>query len=119
MSYEQYKLCDDLKPKEYCVVVERYKRGSFERKFHEHVPKHRLSEEALSYLLPALVMKFEEMMPMTILRGYLNDRGKNPPRESFRWHVSYPEPGVLRKYCGTDTCAWTDCVIRASEFRKL
>ena len=70
MSYEQYKLCDDLKPKEYCVVVEQYKCGSFERKFHEHVPKHRLSEEALSYLLPALVMKFEEVMPAAILRGY-------------------------------------------------
>jgi hypothetical protein len=118
MLYDGYKLCQGLCPKEYCIVVEQYRAGVFERKFHEHVPKHRLSEEALRYLLPALVMKFEEATPMTIFRGFLNDRGKTPPREAFRWHVNYPEPGVLRKYCGTDTCAWADCVVLADKFRK-
>jgi hypothetical protein len=117
MTYDRYKLCEALKPKEYCVVVEQYKAGIFERIFHEHMPAHRLSEESLR-LLPALVMKFEEAAPETILRSHLNDRGGIQPRVSFRWHVNYPEPGVLRKYCGTDTCAWVDCVILADQFRS-
>jgi hypothetical protein len=116
--HDHYKLCETLKPKEYCIVVEQYKEGLFERKFHEHVAAHRLSEESLGYLLPALVMRFEEMLPMTIFRSHLNDRGKNPPRQSFMWHVNYPEPGVLRKYCGTNTCAWADRVVSAERFRK-
>ena len=67
MPHDVYKLCESLGPKEYCIVVEQYKAGIFERKFHEHVPKHRLSEEALRYLLPALVMRFEEVAPATIV----------------------------------------------------
>jgi hypothetical protein len=113
-----YKLCESLKPKEYCIVVELYKDGVFEQRFHEHVAVHRLSEESLQYLLPALVMKFEEMLAMTIFRSHLNDRGKNPPRQSFIWHVEYPEPGVLRKYCGTNTRAWADRVVLVDSFRK-
>jgi hypothetical protein len=107
-----------LKPKQYCIMVEQYKDGFFERKFHEHVAARRLSEESLQQLLPALVMKFEEMLPMTIFRSHLNGRGKNPPHQTFMWHVNYPEPDVLRKYCGTDTVAWADLVIRADQFRK-
>lgn len=118
MVHDKYRLCETLKPKEYCIVVEQYKEGLFEQKFHEHVAAHRLSEESLQYLLPALVMKFEEMLPMTIFRSHLSDRGKNPPRQTFMWHVNYPEPGVLRKYCGTDTCAWADRVVSADKFRK-
>jgi hypothetical protein len=116
--YDGYKLCETLKPKEYCIIVEQYKGGLFEQKFHEHIGAHRLSEESLQYLLPALVMKFEEMLAMTIFRSHLNRCGKNPPRQDFTWRVNYPEPGVLRKYCGTNTLAWADLVIRADQFRK-
>jgi hypothetical protein len=57
--YENHKLCDELKPKEICIVVEQYKEGTIERKYHLHIPKHRLSETSLQYLLQCLVMKFE------------------------------------------------------------
>ena len=111
--YESHKLCESLKPKEICLVVEQYKEGSFERQFHEHVPKHRLSESALQNLLEALVLKFENNEPRTIVRSHLNERGKEPPSHKLMWHVTCPEPGVLRKYCGTNTYAWADAVIGA------
>lgn len=116
--YENYKLYEKLKPKEICIVVEQYKEGIFERQYHEHVPMHRLSESALQNLLIALVLKFENNEPRTIVRSHLNDRGKEPPAHKFMWHVTYPEAGVIRKYCGTNTCAWADQVIIASKFRK-
>ena len=116
--YENYKLCEKLKPKEICLVVEQYKGGIFERQYHEHIPKHRLSESALQNLLQALVLKFENMEPQTIVRSHLNERGKEPPAHKLMWRVTYPEPGVLRKYCGTNTHAWADHVISADKFRK-
>jgi hypothetical protein len=116
--YENQKLCEKLKPEEICLVVEQYKEGNFERQYHEHVRKHRLSENALRNLLMALVLKFENTEPRTIVRAHLNDRGKAPLAYKLMWHVTYPEPGVLRKYCGTNTCAWADLVISAGRFRK-
>src|SRR5438874_11178470 len=115
--YENFELCPDLKPKEICLVVRQYHEGKFTRSYHQHVPKHRISDEALSYLLPSLVMKFENNEPLTIVRSFLNKRGKEPSTHTFRWEVTRPEPGVLRKYCGTDTCVWCDQVIRPSAFR--
>ena len=85
--YENHKLCEKLKPKEICFVVEQYKEGVFERKFHEHVPKHRLSESALQDLLQALVLKFENNEPWTIVRSHLNERGKEPPAYKLMWQV--------------------------------
>jgi hypothetical protein len=116
--YENHKLCPDLKPKEICLVVEQYHEGTIERKYHLHVPQHRLSEVSLSYLLKALVLKFQNNEPLTIVRSFLNDRGKNPSAHNFNFHVTYPEPGVLRKYCGGDTCAWADQVIVVRHPRK-
>jgi hypothetical protein len=116
--YENHKLCPELKPKEICLVVEQYHEGKIERKYHLHVPKHRLSETSLQYLLQTLVLKFENNEPLTIVRSFLNDRGKNPSAHNFNWHVTYPEPGVLRKYCGGDTSAWADQVVLPSSFRK-
>jgi hypothetical protein len=116
--YEGYKLCETLRLKEICLVVEQYREGYFEWKYHEHVPKHRLSEDALRYLLQALVLKFENNEPRTIVRSHLNDRGKEPPAFKFAWQVTYPEPGVMRKCCGTDTQAWADQVLRPDSFRK-
>ncbi|MHC4040607.1 hypothetical protein RAD10_03120 [Bradyrhizobium sp. 23AC] len=114
---EAFELCPDLKAKELCLVVRRYHHGKFTRAYHQHIPQHRISDEALSYLLPALVMKFENNEPLTIVRSFLNKRGKDPAAFTFRWEVAYPEPGVLRKYCGTDTCAWVDQIISRSKFR--
>lgn len=59
--YENYKLCERLKPSDLCLVVEQYQEGKFLRKFHEHVPKSRLSEDARRSLLCALVMHFSGM----------------------------------------------------------
>jgi hypothetical protein len=116
--YENHKLCATLKPNEICLVVEQYKNGMFDRKYHEHIPKHRLSEDSLQHLLQALVLKFENNEPWTIVRSHLNERGKELPSYKFMWQVTYPEPGVLRKYCGSDTCALADRVIRAGNFSK-
>jgi hypothetical protein len=116
--FENHKLCSDLKTKEMCLVVEQYNEGTIERKFHMHVPKHRLSEDALAYLLKALVIKFENNEPLTIVRSFLNSRGKNPSARNFNFHVTYPEPGVMRKYCGANTCAWADQVVVPSSFRS-
>ena len=116
--YENHKLCERLKPKEICLVVEQYKEGIFEQQYHEHIPKHRLSECALKKLLQALVLKFENNEPGTIVRSHLNERGKEPRAYKLMWHVTYPEPGVLRKYCGTNTQAWADQVISPDKFRK-
>jgi hypothetical protein len=107
-----------VKPKEICLVVEQYREGTIERKYHLHVPKHRLSEDALAYLLKALVLKFENNEPLTIVRSFLNTRGKNPSAHNLNFHVTYPEPGVLSKYCGGDTCAWADQVVLVSSFRN-
>jgi hypothetical protein len=56
--YENYKLCDELKPREICLVVEQYREGQIGRKYHQHVAKHRLSETSLWYLLQAQVARF-------------------------------------------------------------
>ena len=101
--YEDHKLCPDLKPKEICLVVEQYREGTIERKYHLHVSQNRLSEVSLGYLLKALVLKFDNNEPLTIVRSFLNDRGKHPSAHNFNSRVTYPEPGVLRRYCGADT----------------
>jgi hypothetical protein len=116
--YENFELCPDLKAKEICIVVREYQEGQFDRRFHEHIPKHRISEEALSAMLQALVLKFQNNEPMTIMRSFLNKRGKEPSAYTFMWRVTYPEPGALRKCCGTNVCAWADQVITPSNFRK-
>jgi len=115
--YENYKLCALLKPGETCLVVEQYRVGEMVRKFHEHVPKYRLNNDARANLLRALVLHFSGASAETIMRSSLNNRGHEPLAVSFRWHTSYPEPGVLRTYCGTDTTAWSDHVIAPDKFR--
>jgi hypothetical protein len=118
--YENYKLCDELKPREICLVVERYDQGKFTRKFHEHVPRFRLSSDARANLLRALVIRVSSLGAETIVRCHLNARGKTPPADegNLRFVVTYPERGVLRTYCGTNTKAWFDQVIQPSEFRR-
>ncbi len=115
---ENFELCPDLKAKEICIVVREYHEGNFYRRFHQHVLKHRVSEEKLSAMLQALVLKFQNNEPLTIVRSFLNKRGKEPSAYTFMWEVTWPEPGVLRKYCGTDVCAWADQVVAPWSFRK-
>ncbi len=115
--FENHKLCDRLTPSETCLVVEQYKEGIFIREFHEHVPKSRLSRDAQTNLLRALVIHFSGVGAETILRCYLNERGKTPASNRIRFETTYPEPGVLRRYCGTDTTAWSDQVIVPEKFR--
>jgi hypothetical protein len=118
--YDHYKLCPDLKPKQICLVLEQCMQGKFIRLYHEHVPAHRLSNDSLSNLLQAMVIRFSGLGAETIARCYLNKRGEKPRADEghLRCTVSRPEPGVLRCYCGTGTVAWSDQVIRASVFRS-
>jgi hypothetical protein len=55
----------------------------------------------------------------SIVRSYLNDRGHEPPCDTrLRITVEYPEPGVIRKYCGGDVQAWIDTAHGADCFLK-
>lgn len=117
--YENYKLCDKLKPREICLVVAQYERGIFKRKFHDHVPRSRLSNDERINLLRALVVKFSGISAETIVRCHLNAKGKTPPADrGLRIVVAYPERGVMRSYCGTNTKSWSDEVIQSDKFRR-
>jgi hypothetical protein len=120
--YENHKLCPTLQRGEICIVVEQYHEGKFERQFHEHVPRSRLSAEGKINLLRALVVRFHGFTGMgaeQIVRAHLNSRGKVPSKNvALQIHTSYSEPGVLRQSCGGDTAAWADEVIAPSSFRQ-
>lgn len=117
--YENFKLCEELKPRETCIVVERYAVGELRREFHEHIPSARLSSDSRSDLLRALVIRFSEFDAKTIVRCHLNARGRAPLANSdLRIVRSDPEPGVIRFYCGMNVVAWSDQVISPHEFRR-
>jgi hypothetical protein len=120
--YENYRLCPDLQPHETCFVVQQYHEGEFVRLLHHHVRSSQLSDETRRDLLKALVIKFSDMPPDGIIKYYLNSRGEDSSRDWYQaqlpWHVSYPGPGVIRSYCGSDTSAWADRVIRKDMFRQ-
>ena len=116
--YENYKPCDSLKPSEICLVVEQHTEGIYVQKFHEHVPKYRLSNSARTNLLRTLVLHFMGASAETMVRSNLNERGRSPPAMTFPWTTSYPEPGVFRTYCGGNTKAWSDQVISPYKFRR-
>jgi hypothetical protein len=119
--YENYKLCSELEPSDRCLVVEQYVEGKFEQRFHQHVPKSRLSVDAVINLLRALVARFDGESGMSaeqIVSAYLNNRARTPPASAvLRIVTSYPEPGVIRYYCGANTKAWSDQVIAKQDFR--
>jgi hypothetical protein len=49
--------------------------------------------------------------------GFLNKRSGEPTaRNDLKIVVEYPEPGVLRRYCGTDVVSWSDEVISKEAF---
>ena len=115
--YENYKLCDRLTPGELCFVVEQYAGGNMVQKFHEHVPWYRLGRERSFNLLRTFVFHFSGADPREMLTGSLNGRAKSPTATPPPWHTCYPEPGVLRNYCGANTKAWLDQVIAPDKFR--
>jgi hypothetical protein len=117
--YENYKLCHSLESKQICIVLEQYDQGKFKRRFHQHIPKSRMSEQSRSELLKAFIVKYSGFSPEAIVSAYINDRGRNPTHSNrFQFHTTHPEPGVLRHYCGTNTKAWIDQVIQPSKFRQ-
>jgi len=118
--YQDFKLCDCLKPSEICLVVEQLTERGLVRKFHKHVPKSRVNQGADARVLHALFMRFSGADADTIVNSYLNKRKPVPERPHVVW--AYPEPGVLRTYCGSmavgDTIAWSDRVTSWDSFRQ-
>lgn len=120
--YESWKLCPDLRPKQICFVLERYENGQTNRIVHQHVPGHRISNENRLALLRALVIAGDRRTDdelASILGFFLNSRGREPSERSMRVQCKYPEPGVLRTYCGTDLLAWSDQVVAPDAFRPM
>lgn len=112
-------LCPDLKVAETCFRVQRYKDGTSEEIFHEHVPSHRLSAESRLEVLRALVDHAAGLPPIFILHSRLNNRRGGPKQyPGFQAHVEYPEPGVIRHYvCWGPATTWADEVIVTKNFR--
>jgi hypothetical protein len=87
--------------------------------FHEHIPLHRISQEAEIEALHTLVSHFEGWSETYILHSLLNKRQGGPECwPGFISHVAYPEPGVIRRYFSSkNTTAWTDTVVSIRSFR--
>lgn len=121
MRYEGWMLCNALEPKMKCFRMTQYDSGSFVERFHEHVGSRRISEEKAGYLLRSLVCRFcgeSGMSAENIPRNFLNANGREPPAsDALCLHVTFPEAGVKRVYCGAITKAWYDEVISNDLFR--
>jgi len=117
-----FKLCPDLLPTDVCLVVEQYREGDFERRFHKHVPRELLADGMRAELLRALVGGFSDRAGPSaeqIVSVYLNASGDKPPStNNYTIVTSHPEPGVVRSYCGSATVAWSDHVFARSQFRR-
>ena len=118
--YSGFQLCARLEPGEKCFRLRKYEQGEFIELFHEHVPAHRISQDNAMAALKSLVLRYQEAEAGRILRHYLNGRGSSPKAEDHYclFHVEYPEPGVIRKYCGINIEAWMDEVIDPGKFRE-
>jgi hypothetical protein len=116
--FDNYKICPTLDAKHTCIVVEQYSHGKMTIEFHEHVPYRRLSDDARRNLLKMLMVNFSKIDANSLLSYFVNKRGKNPLAADMNWVCSYPEAGVIRTSCGTNTRAWSDQVIDKSKFRK-
>jgi hypothetical protein len=119
--YERYKICPELSCKEKCFRAQRYEGGNVIEVFHEHIPSRRISLESEVEALRALVGKFAGWNGLFILHSRLNNRRGEPARyPDFQSPVSYPEEGVLRRYCSWGgVTAWSDTVITPSDFRSI
>ena len=116
--YSGFQLCHDLQPKQRCFRLREYNQGTFDDVFHEHIPAHRISKDNAIQMMKSLVLRYENAHAERILRSYLNSRGRNPAAcDPFQIGVEYPEPGVMRTYCGTNVQAWMDEVLVPGDFR--
>ena len=119
--HSRYNLCPELDASSYCFVLEQYETGRVERIEHVHVPRHRISKPEALEVLKTLVSRFWGKTGMStemILNSRVNNRNGFPrPSGELKITVEYPENGVLRYYCGTDTVAWCDQVVEADNFR--
>jgi hypothetical protein len=117
----QFKLCPHLQASDVCLVVEQYRDGGYERRFHKHVPHDRLADQARLDLLRALVARFSARTGSSaeqIVSSYLNASGEHvSPPNQLTIVTSHPEPGVVRCYCGSATVAWSDHVFARKQFR--
>jgi hypothetical protein len=114
-----FQICSDLRPKQKCFRLREYDEGIFKDIFHEHIPKHRISEDNAFVFMKMLVVKYSSLGDFEILRSYMNSIGKEPSAIQLgRWQVEYPEPGVLRRYFDAGNIhAWYDKVVDESCFR--
>jgi len=117
--YSNYELCPDLRVKEKCIRTRRYSNGTYTDLNHFHVPSYRLKKVDHASLLKVLVAFETTEVFENYVRCFLNSRGKAPAPLNLSFAVEYPEPGVIRTYCGGDFCAWIDEVIVPNEFRKM
>lgn len=117
--YERFKLCSDLEAREKCFRVLEYSCGEISEVFHEHIPTHRISQDSAMEALRALVSQFEGWGGRFNLHSRLNNRPGGPDQyPGFLCHVTYPEPGVIRRYVNSsDVTAWVDQVINRGAFR--
>ena len=118
--YSGVQLCVTLKAKQKCFRILKYREGTFAEIFHEHVPKHRISNDNAIACMKTLIARHRSLGDFDVLRGYLNKRGKKPSAMEFgQVHVEYPEPGVLRKYLSHfNTTIFVDEVISPDKFRR-
>jgi len=117
--YSGFQICGTLKPNQKCFRLRRYNQGKYDELFHEHVPKHRISEDNARNFMKTLVARYREWNDFYILQSFLNERGKEPTSERpFQMPIEYPEPGVIRRYCCSGNVeAWMDEVIQPENFR--
>lgn len=111
-------ICQSLLVKQRCIRLRRYHDGAFSELYHEHIPKHRLSDDSLGWMMLALVRRFEEASAEVIVRSCLNSRKGAPYTQRIVFVVEYPEPGVIRHNCGGDVFGWVDTVIDQRTFRR-
>jgi hypothetical protein len=119
--HSNFEICLDLKFGEKCIVLQRYSRDCHKRLVHEHVPSKRLSKNITINLLKSLVIgsvRRSDDEIASIVGYFVNDRGRKPARRVLPITCEYPEPGVLRTYCGTNIMAWCDEVVSKGDFRQ-
>ncbi len=118
--YSGFKICNNLKANEKCFRLQIYDQGETNEVFHEHIPKHRISNDNAVSFMKTLIVKYSSLRDSEILRAYINNRGKEPSSINLcQAHIEYPEPGVFRKYfSGGGITAWVDEVIVPNEFRR-
>src|ERR1700733_1951669 len=119
IQYEGHQLCTELTHGIRCVRAKKYLAGTLEEVCHEHVPAHRMSDDAAREALRSLVAHFSAWPGKYIVCSLLSRR-RGDPRcyPGFQYHIAYPEPGAVRQYIArTEVHAWCDSVISNANLR--